>query len=254
MNTERIAVPEVLFQPSLVGMDGEGGLHDAIAQAIAACPPAIQPALWSSIILTGGNAHLPGLEARLARELAPLAPSGSVVQLYTPSDPHLTAWRSASLWAASCPADLQATSVTRQQYQEEGPRACARLFRLPKRGSSGLWPVASPMHELWAAECEADEAEDAGYAVGSGSSDYYYAGGAASSASSSSLAYGGGGAGAPMYDDYGEPIREGKKGGGGGGMGGGGYRPAVTAGTGGTRSGRAAAAQAAAAITRTLAQ
>ena len=82
---ERISIPELLFQPSLAGLK-QAGLPGAVAQSIARCPPAIRPCLWSSVILTGGNALLPGLEARLTSELTSLAPPGAEVRAWTPAE------------------------------------------------------------------------------------------------------------------------------------------------------------------------
>jgi actin-related protein len=54
-------------------------------QAISGCPRVLQPALWCSIALVGGNACLPGLEARLQRELRQLAPAEFDVNMFTPA-------------------------------------------------------------------------------------------------------------------------------------------------------------------------
>ena len=123
LNAERISIPELLFSPQDAGL-GQPGLPAAIAAAIAACPAQHRPALWSSIVLTGGGARMPGLEARLARELRQLAPSGVHVVTYTPREPQLAAWRGGSALAA-LPQRMQRVCVTKQMWAEEGPARCA---------------------------------------------------------------------------------------------------------------------------------
>lgn len=126
MCAERIAVPEILFNPGDTGLR-QGGLPAAIAAAIAGCAPHLRPALWGSIVLTGGGAAMPGLEARLAAELRKLAPAGVDVALYTPQQPALAAWRGGATLAADG-ARMQRAAITKQMWREEGAaRIAARL-------------------------------------------------------------------------------------------------------------------------------
>jgi len=123
MGTERISIPELLFRPSDTGLN-QGGLPSLVASTIANCPAVYRPALWSSIVLTGGGARIPGLEARLARELRELAPCDTSVLLYTPREPHLTAWRGGSALGSSR-ATFQRIAITKAMWAEEGAARCA---------------------------------------------------------------------------------------------------------------------------------
>lgn len=126
MNAERISIPEALFRPSEAGIS-QAGLPDAVAAAIAACPAHVQPALWSSIIITGGNARMPGLEARLYQELRRLAPQHVALALYTPASPELTAWKGGSV--LGCRPDLSSFVVTRQQWLDGKERDGGSVMR-----------------------------------------------------------------------------------------------------------------------------
>ena len=64
MNNERIAVPEILFNPVDVGINELGVVGTAL-RAVASCPPYIRGMLLSNIIVTGGNTCLPGFVNRL---------------------------------------------------------------------------------------------------------------------------------------------------------------------------------------------
>ena len=69
---------------------------------------------------------MPGLEARLARELQQLAPAGVDVGLFTPQQPLLAAWRGGS--AAAGGGRMQRAAVTKAMWREEGAgRVAARL-------------------------------------------------------------------------------------------------------------------------------
>lgn len=73
LNNERFMVPEVLFQPSDIGLQ-QGGIPQAIMEAIEAVPPDLQPLLYSNVVCTGGCATCPGFQRRLYNELRPLVP------------------------------------------------------------------------------------------------------------------------------------------------------------------------------------
>jgi actin-related protein len=64
MNNERIAVPEILFHPSDIGVP-QAGVAETIAQSIACAPRELQSWLYANIVLTGGNTLFPNYPQRL---------------------------------------------------------------------------------------------------------------------------------------------------------------------------------------------
>jgi len=68
LNNERFSIPELLFHPSDVGID-EKGISEAIISVIRAFPENMHPHFYKSIILTGGNANLPGFYDRIASDV-----------------------------------------------------------------------------------------------------------------------------------------------------------------------------------------
>lgn len=117
IGVERFAVPEALFRPTDIGIDSVG-LHEAVMAAVYACPRYLWQALLASVVVVGGTAKLPGLEARLKRELQAVAPAGAPVGLYTPSDPVVAVWRGGSIFGSR--PDLHSVCVTREEYLEHG--------------------------------------------------------------------------------------------------------------------------------------
>ncbi len=166
-NNERFAVPEVLFSPRGIGLE-QGGVHEATAQAIAACAPEMQRPLYLNILLTGGNTLFANFKERFTQEIQPLAPAGvrpsdapsppsvvarspptpssrggvsdplsrahacssaqANVHVVVPSDPLLSAWRGGSRLGAS--EELQEVLVTKAQYEEHGHEICRRGFEM----------------------------------------------------------------------------------------------------------------------------
>ncbi|RLN93547.1 hypothetical protein DYB28_004752, partial [Aphanomyces astaci] len=74
VGVECIAVPEVLFHPSDIGID-QDGIAGGIADAIAACPPFVQGQMYQHIVVTGGSSKFPHFIDRLRVDLRPLVPA-----------------------------------------------------------------------------------------------------------------------------------------------------------------------------------
>jgi len=64
LGNERFQVPEIVFDPGDIGMT-EAGLSELIMQSIAILPEGLQPAMFSNIMIVGGNARIPGFLERL---------------------------------------------------------------------------------------------------------------------------------------------------------------------------------------------
>ncbi|MFW9830339.1 MAG: hypothetical protein ACFFD8_00975 [Candidatus Thorarchaeota archaeon] len=60
--------PEVLFQPTLLGV-GDKGLTDAIIEVLHRVDTSVRAELASNIVLTGGGSMIPGLKTRLEHDL-----------------------------------------------------------------------------------------------------------------------------------------------------------------------------------------
>ncbi len=71
LTVERFMAPEILFKPSMIGLESKG-VHELIFDAIMAAPIDVRPDLFNKIILSGGTTMLPGLAERLKKELEEL--------------------------------------------------------------------------------------------------------------------------------------------------------------------------------------
>lgn len=76
----RFRCTEVLFQPSLFDIKGEG-IHNMIQKSIMKCCTNIQDDLFNNITLIGGSTAIPGLDERLIKELKILNPNVANIRI-----------------------------------------------------------------------------------------------------------------------------------------------------------------------------
>lgn len=118
LNVERIRVPEVVFQPSIAGVDQAGIVEIAadIVNTRLALPQ--REAVIRDVFLTGGNTLFPGFEDRLRTDLIAFLPTGTELRVRKAKDPLLDAWKGAAKWARG--DAVKRAYVTRQEYEEKG--------------------------------------------------------------------------------------------------------------------------------------
>ena len=68
VNNLRFIVPELLFNPNIIGIDA-GGINEGIVSSINECHNDYKNLLYQNIITTGGNSKIPGFNQRLCNEL-----------------------------------------------------------------------------------------------------------------------------------------------------------------------------------------
>nr|GEY97932.1 putative actin family [Tanacetum cinerariifolium] len=74
IDAERFRCPEVLFQPSMIGMEA-AGIHETTYNSIMKCDVDIRKDLYGNIILSGGTTMFPSIADRISKEITALAPS-----------------------------------------------------------------------------------------------------------------------------------------------------------------------------------
>lgn len=118
LGTERIRVPEVIFQPSLIGED-QAGLAETMQHMLDQYPQEIQQRLVQNVFLTGGNMMYPGIKTRMEKELLMMRPFGSTFHVSVAENPVLDAWHGASDWALQN-WEVDEGWITRKEYEEMG--------------------------------------------------------------------------------------------------------------------------------------
>ena len=134
LNIERIRVPEVVFRPSIAGVD-QTGLIDIAGDILnQRLPGLLNSGIGSGsggrgasdrddflrdIFLTGGNTVFQNFDERVRAGLRSLLPVDAPLQVRKARDPIGDAWRGAAEWAGS--EAWKEAKVTREEYQEKGP-------------------------------------------------------------------------------------------------------------------------------------
>ncbi|KAI9802953.1 MAG: hypothetical protein M1825_002184 [Sarcosagium campestre] len=122
LNVERIRVPEVLFQPSIAGVD-QAGVVEIAAHILLqryTTNSAEDDILLKDVFLTGGNTLFKGFDDRLRAELRAVLPAGAPLRVRRAKDPLLDAWRGAARWWSVGQEAGSAVAVTRGEYLEKG--------------------------------------------------------------------------------------------------------------------------------------
>jgi actin-related protein len=129
IGNERFRCPEVLFQPSLIGLESAVGIHETIYNSIMKCDVDIREELYGHIVLSGGTTLFAGIADRLQKEielLTALAPSLMKIKIIAPPERKYSVWIGGSIWASLFFSDFQQMCISKQDYDEMGPRVVHR--------------------------------------------------------------------------------------------------------------------------------
>jgi actin len=99
IGAERFRCPEVLFQPSMIGMEA-AGIHETTYNSIMKCDVDIRKDLYGNIVLSGGSTMFPGIADRMSKEITSLAPSSMKIKVVAPPERKYSVWIGGSILAS----------------------------------------------------------------------------------------------------------------------------------------------------------
>lgn len=99
IGAERFRCPEVLFQPSFIGMEASG-IHETTYNSIMKCDVDIRKDLYGNIVLSGGTTMFPGIADRMSKEITALAPSSMKIKVVAPPERKYSVWIGGSILAS----------------------------------------------------------------------------------------------------------------------------------------------------------
>uniref|UniRef100_A0A5F9DNL0 Uncharacterized protein n=1 Tax=Oryctolagus cuniculus TaxID=9986 RepID=A0A5F9DNL0_RABIT len=102
IGNEHFCCPEVLFQPSFLGMES-CGIHETTFNSIMECDVDIRKDLYANMVLSGCTTMYPGIADHTQKEITALAPSTMKIKIIAPTE------RKYSMW------------ISKQEYDESGP-------------------------------------------------------------------------------------------------------------------------------------
>mmetsp|Transcript_26603 Transcript_26603/g.79054 ORF Transcript_26603/g.79054 Transcript_26603/m.79054 type:complete len:376 (-) Transcript_26603:146-1273(-) len=115
---ERFRCSEVLFQPSMIGLE-QVGIHDTSFNSIMKCDVDIRKDLYSNIVLSGGTTMFPGISERMSKEITALAPSAMRIKVVAPPERKYSVWIGGSILASL--TTFQQMWIAKAEYDESGP-------------------------------------------------------------------------------------------------------------------------------------
>jgi actin len=115
---ERFRCPELLFKPSLNGLELDG-IDQMLFGSIMKCDRHVRKDMYANIVLSGGTTMFPGLPERIEKEITRLAPATVPrIGIVAPPNRKYAAWIGGSM-LASHPTFPQML-ITREEYNESG--------------------------------------------------------------------------------------------------------------------------------------
>jgi len=118
IGAERFRCPEVLFQPSLIGME-QDGVHQLTYSSIMKCDVDIRKDLYGNTVLSGGTTMYDGIADRLTKELTALAPAAIKVKVVAPPERKYSVWIGGSILSSL--STFQQMWITKDEYDDSGP-------------------------------------------------------------------------------------------------------------------------------------
>lgn len=120
---EKFRAPEVLFNPSLIGLEYVG-VHQALVNSISKSDLDIRRRLYSEIVLAGGSTMFTGFGDRLLSEVRRLAPRDTKIRIFAPQERVFSTWIGGSILASL--ATFKKMWITRKEYDDLGKNAIYR--------------------------------------------------------------------------------------------------------------------------------
>lgn len=117
LGEERFRAPEVLFQPSLMGLEYPG-VHEMLNQSIKKADMDLRMTLFSEIVLSGGSTMFHGFGDRLLSELKKLGPKNIKIRICAPPDRNFSTWFGGSMLAQL--GTFKKMWISKDKYEEEG--------------------------------------------------------------------------------------------------------------------------------------
>ncbi|RBR19556.1 uncharacterized protein FIESC28_05551 [Fusarium coffeatum] len=125
LRNERFTVPELLFNPSDVGLR-QPGLAELVQESLNELPIGLWPSLLANIIVVGGNTHFDGFIQRLQKEVVQRVPDDCIVRVARPADPITHTWYGGAHLASH--PNIERLVVTKGEYEEYGAAWVGKKF------------------------------------------------------------------------------------------------------------------------------
>ena len=118
IGNERFRNPEILFRPSLIGLEQEG-LAKLAFQSITKCDQDIRADLYKNIVCAGGSTMFNGFAERMQKDLKGLAGDSVTTKIIAPPERKYSVWIGGSILSSL--STFEEMWITKAEYDEFGP-------------------------------------------------------------------------------------------------------------------------------------
>jgi actin-related protein len=123
IGNERFRCPEILFNPSLAGIDCEG-VHKYCYDSVMKCDNEVRKDLFQNILLSGGSTLFDGMGHRMWKQIHEMAPSTNAIKILAPPERKYSVWLGGSILASL--STFQTMWINKQEYDDSGPQIIHR--------------------------------------------------------------------------------------------------------------------------------
>mmetsp|Transcript_33090 Transcript_33090/g.73142 ORF Transcript_33090/g.73142 Transcript_33090/m.73142 type:complete len:378 (-) Transcript_33090:905-2038(-) len=118
LGSERFRCPEVLFNPSLIGVEAKGIDH-LVHTTISKCDIDVRRELYNNIVLSGGTSMFEGIQNRLLTEVSAMAGPAVKTRVVAPPERKFSVWIGGSILSSL--STFNQMWVSKDEYNETGP-------------------------------------------------------------------------------------------------------------------------------------
>ncbi|XP_049844523.1 actin-like protein 6A [Schistocerca gregaria] len=116
---ERMQIPEALFNPEMFQLSPSLGIGYVVKKSVSRCEADVRAALYSNVVIAGGNSLLKGFPERLCTELAHRTPSSMRLKvIHGGRSRRISSWIGGSIVASL--GTFQQMWISAQEYEDAG--------------------------------------------------------------------------------------------------------------------------------------
>jgi len=123
IGNERFRCPELLFDPSQIGLE-QAGIDVLAFDTIQKCEVDLRRDMYNNVVLSGGSTMFKNIEDRMAKELKARAPDSVSIKIIAPPERKYSVWIGGSILSSL--TTFQEMWITKEEYDECGAKIVHR--------------------------------------------------------------------------------------------------------------------------------
>ena len=125
LGNERVLIPEILFQPSDIGLE-QCGIAETVVESLKCVPSQLTGIFLGNMMTMGGNTMFKGFSERFTSDLQKMVSSDHKLSVFQPENPLTCAFEGASQFCSV--GNYRKVAIPKQMYEEKGHLFCSSVF------------------------------------------------------------------------------------------------------------------------------